>query len=175
MFAEAYKYRRLHECFSISRYWKDYDVFFRQKCDTFSRSAQAVFELSTRFVEPWKYAENGNHEQVSEEIKLEAERLMFLELTQVCLWGNSTDLSLLINMTEEDIKKLQSTGGDHLAATEKNILGNHLPRLWEIVKDLRGKTGGRIDFVLDNAGFELYCDCVFGELASVLLFALSCE
>lgn len=88
---------------------------------------------------------------------------MFLELTQVCLWGNSTDLSLLINMTEDDIKKLQSTGGDHLAATEKNILGNHLPRIWEHVKELRGKTGGRIDFILDNAGFELYCDCVYGN------------
>jgi hypothetical protein len=40
-----------------------------------------------------------------------------------CLWGNSTDLSLLIDMSEEDIKKLQSTGGDALAATEQNILG----------------------------------------------------
>ena len=103
------------------------------------------------------------HAKLSEQELLEAERLMFLELTQVCLWGNSTDLSLLINMTEEDIKNLQSTGGDHLAATEKNILGNHLPRLCDAVKELRDKTGGRVDFVLDNAGFELYCDCVFGE------------
>jgi hypothetical protein len=31
LFAEAYKYRRLHECFSVSKYWRDYDVFFRQK------------------------------------------------------------------------------------------------------------------------------------------------
>ena len=31
LFAEAYKYRRLHECFSISKYWKQYDVFYRQK------------------------------------------------------------------------------------------------------------------------------------------------
>lgn len=31
VFAEAYKYRRLRECFSISKYWKEYDVFFRQK------------------------------------------------------------------------------------------------------------------------------------------------
>ena len=31
VFAEAYKYRRLRECFSVSEYWKDYDVFFRQK------------------------------------------------------------------------------------------------------------------------------------------------
>ena len=130
------------------------------QCDTFSRSSQAVFELSQRFVEPWKYANDKG--DLSQAEILEAERLMFLELTQVCLWGNSTDLSLLINMTEDDIKKLQSTGGDHLAATEKNILGNHLPRLWEVVRDLRDQTGGRIDFVLDNAGFELYCDCVFG-------------
>ncbi|KAG6873219.1 hypothetical protein C0995_001573 [Termitomyces sp. Mi166 len=141
LFAEAYKYRRLHEAFSVSRYWRDYDVFYRQKCDTFSRSADAVFELSTRFAEPFKLSD-----ALSPEERLEAERLMFLELTQ-----------------EEQIKSLQSTGGDHLAATEKNILGNHLNRLWETVKELREKTGGRIDFVLDNAGFELYCDCVYAD------------
>ena len=67
-------------------------------------------------------------------------------------------------MTEEQIKSLQSTGGDHLAATEKNILGNDINRLWERVKMLRERTGGRVDIVLDNAGFELYCDCVYGEL-----------
>ncbi|KAG8793189.1 hypothetical protein FRC12_003560 [Ceratobasidium sp. 428] len=152
LFAEAYKYRRLHECFSVSKYWKDYDVFFRQKCDTFSRSSQAVFELSTRFAHP--------HALPSGENQLESIRLIFRELTQVCLWGNSTDLSLLINMTEEDIKKLQSTGGDHLAATEVNILGNDLDKLWDSVASLKG---GRVDFVLDNAGFELYCDCVYAD------------
>lgn len=31
LFAEAYKYRRLRECFSVSKYWQHYDVFFRQK------------------------------------------------------------------------------------------------------------------------------------------------
>lgn len=70
-------------------------------------------------------------------------------------------------MTEAQIKSLQSTGGDHLAATEKNILGNDLNDLWEHVKTLRERTGGRIDFVLDNAGFELYCDCVYGTVKSL--------
>lgn len=55
-------------------------------------------------------------------------------------------------MTEEDIKKIQSTGGDHLAASEKNILGNDLPKLAEYVCQIKG---GRIDFVLDNAGESL--------------------
>ncbi|PWN48653.1 DUF89-domain-containing protein [Violaceomyces palustris] len=155
LFAEAYKYRRLHECFSISKYWKDYDVFFRQKCDTFSRSGTAVFELSTRFAIPFSYEPNATEAE-----KLKARELVFHELTQVCLWGNATDLSLLINMTEEDIKNLQSTGGEHLAATEKNILGNHLNRMWKLVSSMKN---GRIDFVLDNAGFELYCDCVYAD------------
>lgn len=158
--AEAYKYRRLHECFSISKHWKDYDVFFRQKCDTFSRSSTAVFELSTRFAEPFHY-----EVQATEEEKAKARELVFRELTQVCLWvsntgrlrtlishsvleltffsspcdrqGNATDLSLLINMTEEDIKKLQSTGGEHLAATEKNILGNDIGRLWKLLGSMK--------------------------------------
>ncbi|KOS15981.1 hypothetical protein Malapachy_3445 [Malassezia pachydermatis] len=155
LFAEAYKYRRLHECFSISRYWEKYDVFFRQKCDTFGRSGAAVFELSTRFAVPPTVPEG-----ISAEERECMRQLLFLELTQISLWGNATDLSLLINMTEEDIKKIQSTGGEHLAATEKNILGNHLMRLWELVSKIQN---GRIDFVLDNAGFELYCDCVYAD------------
>lgn len=94
VFAEAYKYRRLRECFSISKYWKDYDVFFRQKvrarchflsvelnrstkCDTFSRSQDAVFELSMRFAEA-----NLLPVELDEQTATEKERLMFHELTQ---------------------------------------------------------------------------------------------
>lgn len=150
-----------------------------------------------------RFAEQFHHEvNLPQSDKMEAEKLMFIELSQseyipytlesnhsdrlaVCLWGNSTDLSLLINMTEEQIKSLQSTGGDALAETEKNILGNHMERLWEIVRDSKARSnettneqngakrkGGRIDFVLDNAGFELYCDCVFGESGSPSLLCL---
>jgi len=63
-------------------------------------------------------------------------------------------------MTEDDIKKLQSTGGEHLAATEKNILGNDLHKLADYAMTLKN---GRVDFILDNAGFELYCDLVYAD------------
>ena len=53
------------------------DVFFRQKCDTFSRSSQAVFELSTRFSEPQQLGPNLTAEEIKEKNKL-----IFLELTQ---------------------------------------------------------------------------------------------
>jgi len=112
VFAEAYKYRRLRECFSTSKYWKDYDVFFRQKvrahcqlfrganrsskCDTFSRSQDAVFELSMRFAEAFELPPG-----LDEQAATEKERLMFHELTQSpcsrftengSIWG--TDLTL---------------------------------------------------------------------------------
>ena len=47
------------------------------QCDTFSRSNEAVFELSTRFCEEVQLA---NHLSSAE--RLEALRLMFIELTQ---------------------------------------------------------------------------------------------
>jgi hypothetical protein len=69
-------------------------------------------------------------------------------------------------MTEEQIKALQATGEDQLAATEQNILGNDMERVWEVVKANRDKKKDRrIDFVLDNAGFELYCDFIYGKHA----------
>lgn len=54
-------------------------------------------------------------------------------------------------MTEEDIKRLQASGADALASTEKNILGNDLEKVWEYVATFDGREqGARIDFVLDN-------------------------
>ena len=62
------------------------------ECDTFARSSDAVFELSTRFAEPYVVEQIGSAQE-----QADRKKLLFLELTQVCLWGNSTDLSLLIN------------------------------------------------------------------------------
>jgi hypothetical protein len=68
-----------------------------------------------------------------------------------CLWGNATDLSLLTNLTEEDIKALQSTerGADF-------VLKNDLDACWTHLKDLRNT---RIDIVLDNVS-HLPSPCV---------------
>lgn len=56
VFAEAYKYRRLRECFSVSKYWRDYDVFFRQKVSARSqlpsRGTQPFNEVRHLFTFP---------------------------------------------------------------------------------------------------------------------------
>lgn len=96
----------------------------------------------------------------------EAERILFMEMCEICLWGNATDLSLLTSLTYEDIQKLQ--GSEARKASEKNILVNDLQAAYDVLKKAQkeGQSYRQVDIVLDNAGFELYVDLI---LAGFLL------
>jgi len=50
LFAEAYKYRRLRECFSVSKFWRDYDVFYRQKVRSYLYSVMTSFHIYIPFL-----------------------------------------------------------------------------------------------------------------------------
>ncbi|KAJ5689099.1 hypothetical protein N7462_003491 [Penicillium macrosclerotiorum] len=168
LYAECYLYRRLETFFALSKHWKGYDVFARQKLSTFKSSRPAVLELAARYRELALEAESGKamHDKSAKEIE-EAERLLFSEMCEICLWGNATDLSLLTSLTYEDIQKLQ--GSEACKASEKNILVNDLDAAFETMQKARSeKKDGerRVDIVLDNSGFELFVDLI---LAGYLL------
>ncbi|KAF4121885.1 Protein of unknown function DUF89 [Geosmithia morbida] len=164
LFSECYLYRRVVTFFhnSPSKFWQEYDVFAVQKIDTFRTSRVAVLELAARYrelVEEIKANKDATHDP-------EAEKILFNEMFEVCLWGNATDLTLLANMSYEEIKNMQ--GSEARKRAEKNIVLNDLPRVYDLLAKARaeGKAERRVDFVLDNAGFELYVDLV---LAGFLL------
>ncbi|KAK2798874.1 hypothetical protein FQN51_007234 [Onygenales sp. PD_10] len=171
LYTECYLYRRINTLFSRSNSWKTYDIFARQKMSTFKSSRPAVLELATKYHELIHELEQGSSSQHKTPSQIEeAERLLFLEMCEICLWGNATDLSLLTSLTYEDIQKLQ--GAQARKAAEANILVNDLPRAFEILTTAR-KTNTksserRVDIVLDNAGFELFVDLI---LAGYLLSA----
>jgi len=81
-------------------------------------------------------------------------------MCEICLWGNATDLSLLTNLSYEDIQKLQ--GSEARKNSEKNILVNDLDKAFEVLTRAQkeGKKERRVDIVLDNAGFELFVDLI---------------
>lgn len=114
----------------------------------------------------------GRYKDISLQLKSkpehdEAEKLLFIEMCEICLWGNATDLSLLTSLTYEDIQKLQ--GSQARKESEKNILINDLDKAYEALKKAKvAKQDQRVDIVLDNAGFELYVDLI---LAGYLLSA----
>ncbi|KEZ46589.1 hypothetical protein SAPIO_CDS0398 [Scedosporium apiospermum] len=160
LYSECYLFRRISTYFTKTTHWKTYDLFARQKIKTFRSSRPAVLELAARYRELATQLQSGDH------IPDEAEKLMFTEMCEVCLWGNATDLSLLTTLTYEDIQKLQ--GAKARKESEKNILVNDTATAFELLKKAKaeGKAERRVDIVLDNAGFELYVDLI---LAGYLL------
>ncbi|KAJ5104487.1 hypothetical protein NUU61_001834 [Penicillium alfredii] len=170
LYSECYLYRRIETLFSLSTHWKGYDVFARQKMSTFKSSRPAVLELASRYRELALEAESGKgvDHKSPEEVE-QAEKLLFSEMCEICLWGNATDLSLLTSLTYEDIQKLQ--GSEARKASQKNIIVNDLDAAFEVMqKARREKKDGerRVDIVLDNSGFELFVDLI---LAGYLLSA----
>ena len=152
----------------MSTHWKNYDVFNRQKMSTFKSSRPAVLELAARYRDIAEQMEKSSAIVDSEDpAKIEeAQKVLFTETVEICLWGNATDLSLLTTLTYEDIQKLQ--GSNARKAQEKNIVVNDLVAAYDVLKSAQksGKSSRRVDIVLDNAGFELYVDLI---LAGYLL------
>ncbi|KIX97956.1 uncharacterized protein Z520_06034 [Fonsecaea multimorphosa CBS 102226] len=177
LFSECYLYRRVATLFSTAKTkaWRDYDPFYRQKMETFKSSRPAVLELAARYREIMTQIRDSAAQApvaagVTDAQQIaEAEKLLFVEMAEICLWGNATDLSLLTSLTYEDIQKLQ--GSSARRESEKNILVNDLGRAFQVLNnDAAGHKERprrrRVDIVLDNAGFELFVDLV---LAGYLL------
>lgn len=144
LYAECYLYRRLRNFFAVTEHWKRFDPFFDQKADTYKSSSRAILELAKIM--------NGLTERAAEldegyEKEGSALEAAFLEMAQSQLWGNATDLSLLVDIKYEDLQKLQAVGKQAQKEQEEKILRNDFPKIWDHLKSLKG---GRVDIVLDN-------------------------
>ena len=136
---------------------------------TFRSSRPAVLELAAKYKELVLQLENDSTSSKSPEEVETAEKALFTEICEICLWGNATDLSLLTSLSYDDIQKLQ--GSEARKASEKNIVSNDLPAAFNVLKSAQkthAKAERRVDIVLDNAGFELFVDLI---LAGYLLSA----
>ncbi|CAK4030944.1 Hypothetical predicted protein [Lecanosticta acicola] len=170
LYAECYLYRRMATLFANSKHWKNYDVFSKQKTSTFRSSRPAVIELAHRYNDLTKQFQSNQSAiaSASAEERENAEKLLFVEMCEICLWGNATDLSLLTNLSYDDIQKLQ--GANARKANEDKIIVNDFASAFATLKKAKasGAKERRVDIVLDNAGFELFVDLV---LAGYLLQA----
>lgn len=148
---------------NLSTKWKSHDVFHLQKNSTFKSSLAAVLELASKYHKIVAAIEGPtNSEKLTPDQTAEKEKLLFIEMCEICLWGNATDLSLLTSLSYEDIQKLQ--GSEARKNSEKNILVNDLPKVYDTLKKLEseGKEKRRVDIILDNSGFELFVDLILG-------------
>lgn len=148
--------------FALSTHWKSYDIFSKQKMSTFRSSRPAVLELAARYNDLVKQLQSDQLtlQSAPDSERRKAEEILFREMCEICLWGNATDLSLLTNLSYDDIQKLQ--GAESRKKNEDHIIVNDFPAAFECLKraQLSGKEERRVDIVLDNAGFELFVDLI---------------
>ncbi|GAM90845.1 hypothetical protein ANO11243_088910 [Dothideomycetidae sp. 11243] len=163
LFTECYLYRRMAGIFLLSTHWKSYDYFSAVKTATFRSSRAAVLELATKYNGIVKQLSNPKAAgDLSDAQRAEADRILFTEMVEICLWGNATDLSLLASASYVDIASLQ--GAEARRKAEKNILVNDVNAAFDVLRRAKEtstpSTERRVDIVLDNAGFELFVDLV---------------
>lgn len=145
LMCEIYLYARIVAIFKTNKGWEDYDIFEKCKRDTFRKSEEAVIELAVWF------QRLGDLGSLSEENL----RQLFDKSIEISLWGNETDLSLYTNLSADNIKDIQR--GAARSSSRSRILINDTCAVWNLLRQFKAK---RIDFVLDNSGFELYTDLI---------------
>jgi len=95
--------------------------------------------------------------------------IFVLVLLQFSLWGNKMDLSMAASVDSYDTSMSTFSSSDNQAQLmRKNILADHTQILWELLELLQEPKSGsesqrRIDFVVDNAGLELFSDLCFAD------------
>ncbi|KAK9594504.1 Hairy/enhancer-of-split with YRPW motif protein 2 [Aspergillus fumigatus] len=154
LFGECYMYRSIQRMLNSSKHWQNYDVFKRQKDSTFVKSRAAVEELASRYMQIV-----ADTRLAQDESKEAAQKLLFIEMTEIALWGNATDLSLLANLTLEDLQNLQ--GREAIQKSQRNIVDNDTDDVWAYLQRTAGQTRRQIDIILDNAGFEFFTDVLY--------------
>jgi damage-control phosphatase, subfamily III len=156
--------------FHRSTYWKTYDIFGRSKSSAFKSSLPAVLELASQYKSIITQLQQTSHLSGAhtEKENAQAQELLFIDMCEICLWGNKTDLSLLTSLTSDQVQQLQ--GSKARKASEQKILVNDLSAAFQVLyrAQREAKPDRRVDIVLDNAGFELFVDLL---LAGYLLAA----
>lgn len=148
LFAEVYFYRRILEAtnYFLPGSFQNVDPYEYQKRRGLETAMDSIQELSAR-VNTW-----SDTQQHGEEI---SSSTSLIALLYFALWGNRVDLSLWPINSEEFEESRQEI---HLEQT--HILVDDTSLLVDRVAEFHGV---RIDFIVDNAGFELVCDLCLAD------------
>ena len=155
LYLGCYMHRLIHTFLILStNFWTNYDVFHSGKHDSFVASKKGALELVKHFMELIKSLRSGTTQDG------EAQRSLFDEMMQISLWGNSSDLSLLSSLTPHDLQSRQGKAARE--ASKANVVADDTGKVWKFLSQQKqqGTGTGRINLVLDNAGFEFLADLV---------------
>lgn len=143
-FAEAYFYRRILEAIAYFQAPVGHrlDPFAHQKHLSLEAAIAAIRTIATQV------------SAANQDISLQNERSrQLIRFLYLALWGNRVDLSLWSASESSRIRT-------EVEQEEEKIVVNHSHR---VAQQLNQMQHARIDFIVDNAGFELVCDLFLAD------------
>eukprot|EP00903_Cladosiphon_okamuranus_P013637 g12701.t1 len=148
LYSEFYAYRRVMEAFSFFK--TGVDPFVTQKMLGVTSALKSMEALAERLL-----ATDADVLRSKRGIKL---------YTTAALWGNRMDLSIW--PVEKDGENAAGSGdvfSQVLESSSENLLADDSERLAEVLAACGERGGERVDIVVDNAGFELFCDLCLAD------------
>lgn len=150
LIVECYMYRKIYEAFALSKQHKCFDPFQDQKEESFKGLQNSAISLA-------QFLKHSIHNSGGDGEEKRNVKNVFDTLLQFCLWGNRCDLSI----SSGEITHEEGAGQTaHLQRMKENIIVDNSQDVWNTIQSSENP---RIDFVLDNSGFELFTDLCFAE------------
>lgn len=141
LYAECYMYRRLSSFFENSQTLTNFDYFAKQKQNAIITSTECIKEILSVLQ--------------SIEITYDSFRLML----KLNLWGNRCDLSI----TSGKEIQLGNNPFDLIRSFENKILIDNSESVLKCLKSENTNKPAIVEFVCDNAGYELFTDFVLAD------------
>lgn len=139
--AECYLYRKLYSFMENSIFLKRYDYFAKIKKLALTDSMDDVMALT-------------KHTRRCEK-NLET----FSELLKINLWSNCND----VFSDPEAAQQLNLKVLKNVEAADEYVLVNQAEEIWRCLDTGDPKKPKQVDFILDNAGYELFSDLILAE------------
>ncbi|KAK7105101.1 damage-control phosphatase ARMT1-like [Littorina saxatilis] len=154
LYVETYMYRALNDYVALTKTMKSFDIFGEQKQIAYTDAEVPVSSLMSYLDEVTANLQKGSKTDIDE---------LFSEFIQVALWGNKCDLSISHGAENSQKQCLL----EQLSHLKPNILADDTRKTLAALRSAAGARNhqaGRVDIVLDNAGFELVTDLTFAEV-----------
>ncbi|UJR27373.1 hypothetical protein I4U23_008663 [Adineta vaga] len=172
LLVECYMYRKIAEAFYLTKHLQHIDPFFELKQNNFYLSAKAIdVVLSQLNADIEQNLDVVNNKSIIEQ--------QFYNYMEISLWGNQCDLSLSAGADSSQ----KHDPFHQIIELKSHILINHQTSVFNYLYDLQAYLMNLdvcIDFVLDNAGFELITDLALADfliskrLCSRIILYLKC-
>ncbi|XP_071963417.1 damage-control phosphatase ARMT1-like [Antedon mediterranea] len=145
LYVECYMYRKIVESISLSQHLKTFDPFGEQK-------KTALYDCLKPATTLIQYCNESIEEKKSPDG-------IIAEFLQMSLWGNKCDLSI-----SAGIKNSQKVSPlSQLHELGSKILVNKSNQIWDTLNKANLNKPVRIDFILDNAGYEFMSDLCLAD------------